>query len=57
LEISNKKSTWTMLDNLLEYRVNEILQRPGAFLTAAGNVYYLGWYNTQQKKMSLLQLY
>jgi hypothetical protein len=57
LEISNKKSTWTMLDNLLEYRVNELLQRPGSFLTPAGKQYYLGWYNQQQKKINLLQLF
>jgi hypothetical protein len=46
-----------MLDNLLEYRVNELLQRPGSFLTPAGKVYCAGWYNTQQKKISLLQLF
>jgi hypothetical protein len=55
--ISTGKTARTMLDNLIEYRVNELLQRPCAFLVPINSTYYVGWYNTAQKKISLVQFY
>jgi hypothetical protein len=57
LEIGSGKHVWTILDDLLQNRVNEILERPGSFLVPAGQTYYLGWYNPLQKKISLMQFY
>jgi hypothetical protein len=57
LGIATTKTARTMLDNLLEYRVNELLERPCAFLVPSNGSYYVGWYNTAQKKFSLVQFY
>jgi hypothetical protein len=57
LEIGSGKHVWTVLDDLIQNRVNEILERPGSFLVPAGRLYYLGWFNPLQKKISLVQFY